>query len=1226
MKFRQVLQFELGYQLRRPWPWLGFAALFVFTFLFSREGVVPVTLTTDFTINAPFVVTAATVITSLLWLLVAAPISGEAAARDVASRMDQLLFTSPVRKGEHLGGRWLAAVLLNLFVLLGAQCGAMAAVLIPGVAPEMVGPLRFATYAAAFAYVAVPNAVVGTTMQCAASLASGRAMASWFASFLLLFLAVPFSAIVSMPLGLPTLGKLLDPMGFIAIWNSVLLEWTIAEKYTRAFTLEGASLHNRLLWLAIAASVCAVTYARFRFAYRLPSRFSLAWMRRLRVARPHETRTVSSVDGRVGGRAPGVLAGVGVPMHSSTVVPVARSRSFDGSARWLQVRTIAAASLASLLRSAGGAFLLLILPAFLLLVLGVQLHVLDVPIAPRTGYLLSKYLTGATLAPENFWLSVPLLILYFSGELVWRERDAGLAETHDTMAVPHWVTLAGKYLGLALLLMLVLAITMAIGLFTQWRLGYETHEFGLFTVVLFGLQLLDYLLLAAMAFAVHCAVNQKYGGHLLVLLVYVFLLLAPRFGVEHHLLRYASSPPWRYTDLRGFGSSLTPWGWFHLYWSAWATLLLIGAALLWPRGRERALSARLREARLRLRRGSMALATLAGGAAAGSGAFIFYNTNILHGYRNSDAQVALSAEYERRFGRHAEEAQPSIASTRLEASLFPSRRTAEIRGHYQLINRQATPVTEVHVETAAGVRTALSFTRKVARVDSAPTLGHAVYVLAEPLLPGDSLTLAFDVAAMPRGFTHRGSVDVIATNGTHITGDVLPRIGYQPTRELMAPDDRRSAGLPRKVTLPTPDDVHPSMLAGGAGRFEAIVNTDVDQTVVAPGTLQRTWLANGRRWFHYVSEAPIGGLHQIFSARYTTLTSRWRDVDISVFHHPTHGQQADRLIASARASLEYFSTQFAPYPYPFLQFVEQPAPGMGMGVDGSGVVTVLEGATLFRAPPTGIDGTFEIAAHEVAHQWWGGQLTPAVAEGAILLSESLAWYSAMRVIRQTKGQDALRRFMRTMRSPSPWPPMRTGLPLLRAIDPYAGYRRGPFAFYALSEYAGEAAVNGALRALIAEHRGTLAGGAGRTLATTSALYRQLQATTPDSLQSLLHDLFAATTFWQFDTKGATAKRLPDGKYEVTFDLTARKVVVDTAGRETEVPVAEWVELAVFAAGAPGQELGKRLYLGRHQLRAGAQRVTVVVSGTPARGGVDPYNLLDWDDGDNIEAITVEATR
>jgi len=1205
MKTWQTFRFELAYQVRRPWPWLGFAALFVFTFFFSRDGVVPVTLTTDFSINAPFVVTAATVITSLLWLLVAAPIAGEAAARDAQTRMDQLLFTSPVSKAEHLGGRWLAALLLNALVLLGTQIGSIAAVLIPGVAPEIVAPLRLSTYAAAFVYVALPNAIVGTTMQFAVALKSGRPMASWFASIGLLFLAVPVSGFVAMPLGMPTVGRLSDPMGFIAIWNSILLEWTIAEKYTRAFTLEGAALQNRLLWLSIAIAVCALVYTRFRFAYRTPFQAMSLWF-------GESTR---------GKAVAGAVDTSGTASGTSNAAPAA-TRSFALGTRWLQVRRIAAMSFSSLVRNPAGLFLLVVFPAFLTLVVTIQLRVLDVPILPRTGYLLSKYLTGATLKPENFWLLVPLLILYFSGELLWRERDARLADAHDTVAVPQWVPLTGKFLGLALVLVVVLATTMAVGLLTQVRLDYTRHEFDLFTFVLFGLQLLDFLLLAALAFAVHTLVNQKYGGHLLAVLCYVFLLLAPRFGVEHPLLRYASSPPWSYTDLRGFGASLTPWTWFHVYWTAWALLLLVGTTLFWPRGKETAFVSRLRQARAQLGRGALGLAALGGASVAGSGAFIFYNTNVLHVYRNSDAQVALAAEYERRFGAHANEPQPSIVATRLEADLEPSVRRARIRGSYLLRNRHSQAIPELHIERAAGVRTTLQLSRPTQRVDSAPDLGHEVHVLAQALAPGDTLTLSFEVVAAPSGFRHTGAVNAIAANGTHITSALFPTLGYQPLRELMSPDDRRAAGLPRKVTLPTPDDVHPSMLAGDAGRFEAVVSTDPDQVVVAPGILQRSWTDKGRRWFHYLSEEPIGGLHQIFSARYATSMSRWRDVDISIFHHPAHTQQVDRLAASARATLEYFSTQFAPYPYRFLQFVEQPAPGMGMGVDGSGVVTVLEGATLFNAPAGGVDGSFEIAAHEVAHQWWGGMLTPAFAEGAILLSESLAWYSAMRVIRQEKGQEALRQFMLTMREPSPWPPMRTGLPLLRAIDPYAGYRRGPFAFYALSEYAGEQAVNGALERLIAQHRGSTSGGGMRTLATTRDLYRELQASVPDSLRSLLHDLFETTTFWHFDTKSATARPLTNGQWEVSFDISARKVVVDTAGKETEVPISEWVELAVFAPAKPGQILGERLYLGKHQLRPGIQRVTVVVNGRPARGGVDPYNLLDWEEGDNIEPIVV----
>jgi hypothetical protein len=319
-----------------------------------------------------------------------------------------------------------------------------------------------------------------------------------------------------------------------------------------------------------------------------------------------------------------------------------------------------------------------------------------------------------------------------------------------------------------------------------------------------------------------------------------------------------------------------------------------------------------------------------------------------------------------------------------------------------------------------------------------------------------------------------------------------------------------------------------------------------------------------------------------------------------------------------RASLDYYSAQFGRYPYPFLQVVEQAGNFLGMGVDGSGVIT--GGEAFFHLDPRGdgFDAIFEVLAHEMGHQWWAIQLKPAIAEGGGVISEGLAWYSAMQLVKNAKGREALRRFMAVMREPNPWPPIRTGLPLLRAMDPWANYRKGPYAVYALSEYVGEDRVNAALRTLIEKKVSSLA--------TTLDMYRELQAVTPDSLKPLLHDLFEVNAFWTFDTKKATAVQTGAGDWRVTFEVTARKVVADSAGRETEQRLTEWVEIGVFAAARPGEVLGKPLYVRKHPVRSGAQTITVTVPERPARGGIDPYNLLDWEEGDNIETVETEPER
>ena len=870
--------------------------------------------------------------------------------------------------------------------------------------------------------------------------------------------------------------------------------------------------------------------------------------------------------------------------------------------------------------SPAGLFLLAVFPAGLTLIVLIQSEQWGIPLLPRTSYLLTKHLTGILTSPTNYWVIVPLFIIYYAGELTWRERDAGLSETVDAMPVPEWVLFLGKLTGLGFVLAALMAMVGAVGVTVQLIRGYHDFQIARYIEVLMGLQLTDYLLFAALAFTVHAVVNQKYVGYLVALLAYFGIVFSSFLGVEHHLLVYGSGPEWSVTDMRGFAASVGPWAWFRLYWAVWAALLAVAARLLWVRGRESGFGVRLSIARHRLTRSTVAVAVTAAGLILVLGGFIFYNTNVLNEYVTDDELVDRRAGYERLYGKYEGIPQPVRVATNLRIAIQPRRRDATIRGSYRLVNRSVVPIDSVHLEPAFYARTRVTFDRAFSHVVADDTLGHHIYALKAPLQPGDSLTMSFDVQLEPRGFRNsglrgNGAGAGVVENGSYFTSGALPVIGYQPLREIWSAEDRREHGLPRQVTLPAPGDIDPSVAAGAAATFEAIVGTDDDQVAVAPGELRRTWSEGGRRYFHYVSDVPIVGTDVFFSARYAVHRERWKGVDVQVYIHPGHAEHLDRLLRSVRASLDYYSAQFGPYPYRFLQIVEQPGNFLGMGVDGSGVVTGGESFFLLNPEGAGFDMIFEVAAHEMGHQWWGMQLKPAFAEGGGVISESLAWYSAMQLVKNTKGREALRRFMRFMREPNPWPQIRTGLPLLRAMDPWANYRKGPYAMHALSEYVGEAQVNGALRTLVERKVSSLA--------TTLDMYRELQAVTPDSLKPLLHDLFEVNTFWTFDTKQATAVQTETGAWEVTFDVEAHKVVADSAGKETELPMTEWVEIGVFARAVPGETLGKPLYVRKHRVRSGRQTITVLVLERPARGGIDPYNLLDWEEGDNIEAIEVK---
>jgi hypothetical protein len=163
----------------------------------------------------------------------------------------------------------------------------------------------------------------------------------------------------------------------------------------------------------------------------------------------------------------------------------------------------------------------------------------------------------------------------------------------------------------------------------------------------------------------------------------------------------------------------------------------------------------------------------------------------------------------------------------------------------------------------------------------------------------------------------------------------------------------------------------------------------------------------------------------------------------------------------------------------------------------------------------------------------------------------------------------------------------------------------------MREYIGKERIDAALRSLFEKYRsGT------PPLATSMDLYRELQAVTPDAFQYLLQDLFERNTFWELETARASAQQTEAGTWQVTLAVRARKVVVDEAGVETEVPMDDWLEVGVFDEGAP--------YLQRHHIHSGMQTITVTVPQKPVRAGIDPRHLLS-DPGErdpNVKAVTI----
>jgi hypothetical protein len=139
----------------------------------------------------------------------------------------------------------------------------------------------------------------------------------------------------------------------------------------------------------------------------------------------------------------------------------------------------------------------------------------------------------------------------------------------------------------------------------------------------------------------------------------------------------------------------------------------------------------------------------------------------------------------------------------------------------------------------------------------------------------------------------------------------------------------------------------------------------------------------------------------------------------------------------------------------------------------------------------------------------------------------------------------------------------------------------------------------------------------RSLDLVAAL--RAEAKTPEE-QALITDLFERVTLYHLQVTGPTAVRRPDGRWNVTVPVEAKKFYADGKGVETETRLAERIEIGLFTAepGRDAFDASHVVLLERHPIRSGRQVLRFVTDRRPTYAGIDPYNFyIDRNSADNV---------
>lgn len=1198
---RDVAAFEFRYIVRSPLAVVSALLLFAGAFADMTGAKLLSVGGGNVLSNSPHALIVSHCLVSLLFLFIGAAFVSHAVLRDDQTGFAPILRSTGLTKSDYLFGRFLGAFAVGALVLAAATLGLWLGTLMPFADATLLGPNRSVGYVVGFGLFALPNALIVASVLFALATTT-RSTAGTFVGVVLLFIAYLVSQrLMENQPRMDTLRVLADPFGMSAYMAASRYR-TAAELNAGAVPVTGLMVVGRLMWVAIAMALLGATYARFRFAVPAASR--------------RETRRRSRGPVDVAGHATHAT-------HASLPAP----RFGRGTVR-AQFLARVGMEIRYVLRSAAFPLLLLIACAVTLLGLVGASGWYGVALYPLTAL-------SVPIVQGGFETLLLVVATYFGGELVWRERDHRMHEIIDAAPIPAWAVMLPKVAGLTAVLLATSIVGAAIGLTVQAADSAVAAAPGEYLRWYLVPALMDAVLLAVLSVFVQALAPGKYAGWGLMALFVLLRTFGPALGLAHPLLLYGATPGGVLSDMAGNGPYADAAAWFRAFWLAVALLLVVVAHLLWPRGAETRWRPRLRLMRARLRGAAGWTGVVAVGLAVAVGGWIIYNTLVLNEFRTAAENERRTAEYERRYFRYARLPQPVVRHVELDVALYPRQARAEVHGRYRLVNETAARIDQLHLRLLKPDLELLEVELPGARLEEDDReFDYRIYRFDAPMQPGESRWLAFRARRAQAGFRATGADSAIVPNGSDLDSlDLTPRIGMSDLGLLQAPDARRRQGLPERQPLPRLDDVAATRIAPNGDlswtTADITVSTDAEQTPVAPGRVVSDRIENGRRHMRFVSDTPIRNYFSLQSARYAVRRERHGGVDYAVYFHPAHPWNVDRMLAAMRTSIEYFDGAFGPYQFDRARIVETPAYRDG-GQAFANTIPVAEtaGFAMDLRNPGELDMVSMLTAHEFAHQWWGHQVLGARMQGAGMLSETLAQYSALMVLKRIAGDAEIRRFLRFQRDRY-LGGRRTQVlaerPLV-GVEPgqdYIAYGKGALAMYLLQERMGEDAVNRALRRFVARYRFTN-GPYPRSVDLVEMLREE--ARTPAD-RALVTDLFERITLYDLSVATPTAVQRPDGRWDVTVPVTARKLYVAEDGRETQGPLAEPIDIGLFASDPAEDALSRSavIRLEPRELRTGVQVLRFVTSRQPTHAAVDPYGLyIDRAAEDNVAAVEVRS--
>ncbi|SFZ93851.1 Peptidase family M1 [Flaviramulus basaltis] len=1205
--FKEIFLFEIKYRLKRPATWAYFGILLIFGLIICIGGNGPAS--EKVFVNSPVAIARMLSIISIFGVMMASAIMGVPVYRDIEHKTENYYFSYPISEKGYILGRFFGSMFILFLISLGLHLGMIIGFAIGPIAGYIeaerftsfnlwhyIQPTLMLYWTNFFFSGCIFFALVSLTKKVMLAYAGGA----------LLFITYLITLTLTQDIENKNLVSLLDPFG-LGTYQNVIRYWTPEEQNSLTIPFAGMLIWNRLLWVGLGLLVFLYSLFRFDFSKFLNKNYT-------------SKKKNDNLD-------------KANPSAALTKLPKV-TQVFSNSINIKLLFSLAFMELKNIIRDNFFKAILIAAVAFLIYDAWYGFPIYGTPSLPLTYYMLE-------VKDFTFIILIFILIVFMTGEVLHRERNVNYNQIFGSLPLPNRIVYGSKFLALVIVSFILVNMILISGVFNQVIKGYFNFEFDMYFTDLYLIEFPKYITFIMLAFFVHSLVTKKFLGHVIAIAFWVLLFgLNSLADVDNNLYLYSYAPSYTVSDMNGFGHFGKGLFWFRTYWLACGAVLTVIGYLFWKRGTDSGIKARWQLVKERLNIRTISTLVILLVVFISSGAFINYNTKTINKYRTVKAGKIGSADYEKQISNYDKIAQPKVIDVKVFADLVPEERSATIKTIYVMVNKTDKAIDSLHLSWGAeGLlkKELKSFTlgRKSPKLGKRyDDYGYEIYAFDTPLKPRDTIILEMEVAASYKGFPNEGTGSTIVYNGTFLNNDFFPSFGYNSQGELTSDQDRKKYDLPIKdYQLPVQTDswgLSNLLFNDDADyiTFEGTVSTAPNQIAVMPGYLQKEWEENGRKYYTYKMEGELDFFYNISSAEYEVHREVWtgksgEKVNIEIFHHPTHTINLDRFVKGVKHSMDYFSENYGPYQYRQMRILEFPR----YSTFAQSFPNTVPFAESFGwvgdfSDPNDLDYVYTVTAHEVAHQWWGHQITPSATRGANQISESMAEYSSLMVMKKEYGVDAMQKFLkeeldRYLRSRANESKFEKTL-LENDNQAYVWYRKGGLILYGLQDLIGESNLNKGFKnyAETAKFRPEA------PFTTTTEWYDYIKSVTPDSLKYYLEDSFEKITLYSNKVTEATYKKLAEDKYEVTITVESSKNYFDGNGKLLNTgKQPNLLEIGIFdndTKNANGMTIKSPLLLEKLWIKPGKSTHTFITTKIPAKAGIDPYNkMIDRIPDDNL---------